>query len=78
MYRWLKIKDGFLPPVNVDVIFACETNADFSFPSIGSWTGKYTDGGEKNAVLVMDDGDYPKDWLPCSHWMPVPNLPGEI
>jgi hypothetical protein len=71
--KWIPI-DKQLPPIGKPVLFCCEINDDFTKVEIGEYMGKWTD---RQTAVVMDVGVV-DDWLPCSHWMPVPKTPGEL
>lgn len=66
---WRSISDE-LPPVGQSVLFVSIVNGAFSDLTVGEWTGEETEGN----AIVMDYGD-PDDWLPCTHWMPLPPIP---
>jgi len=67
--EWISVKDR-LPETGEAVLFCLDEPV--SDVSIGWWTGKWTSSPD---AIVMDYGDEEGDWLPCSHWMPVPELP---
>jgi hypothetical protein len=58
------------PKIGELVIFTCEIDGEFRDIEIGKWTGGLTAG----VAIVMDYGEG-DDWLPCSHWLPIPPLP---
>lgn len=68
---WISIKDR-LPDLHKEVLFCCcnEDSSGFSDVSIGVFEGYKTLG----EAIVMETGD-PGYWLPCTHWMPVPEPP---
>jgi hypothetical protein len=67
--RWISVKDR-LPEAGDAVLFCL--NEPRSDASVGWWTGKWTSSTD---AIVMDYGDEDGDWLPCSHWMPLPEPP---
>lgn len=69
MDEWIKISDQ-LPEINQVVVFTCDIDGDFTWPEMGKWNGEHTMGGG----LVMVE-EYDNDLAPCSHWIPIPDLP---
>ena len=69
--EWINVLNQ-LPPISTPVLFCCFPN-DFigcTQIAIGEYTGQKTMGH----AVVMDIYD-DQDWLPCTHWMPLPKLP---
>jgi hypothetical protein len=67
---WIHITER-LPDINQIVMFTCyQDDRDcFSEVDIGQYIGGKTMG---NAIAIETCGD---DWSPCTHWMPLPELP---
>lgn len=70
--QWISIADK-LPLLYHNVLFCCYTDerTGCSFINIGSYEGRKTEG---IAVVMEIPGDE-CDWLPCTHWMPLPEPP---
>ena len=66
---WISVEDR-LPKVGERVLFVCLIEGACWDIEIGEWTGEHTQGD----AIVMDYGD-DDDWLPCTHWMPLPHSP---
>lgn len=71
MDNWINIKDQ-LPEQGVEVLVTAEINGDFTSIDMASWGGLWS----KGDTIVMDYG-VEDDWVPCTHWMPLPKLPNE-
>lgn len=69
--RWVPV-DERLPPTDAQVLFTCEDDGDFIDIYMGISTGRMNDIG--SAVIMDLDGD--SDWVPCTHWIPLPLPPG--
>lgn len=69
---WIPISER-LPEKDVDVLFFLDDPR--SDVGLGCWTGRWT---SARAAIVMDYGDEDGDWLPCSHWMPLPEPPTTV
>jgi hypothetical protein len=65
MSQWISIDDE-LPKQGERVLFYLDD--PLTEVSLGWWEGKWTHG----KAIVMEYGDDDGDWLPCSHWMPLP------
>lgn len=67
--NWRSFQDE-LPEIGVTVVFVCETDGNWSGPDLGKYTGMKTEGD----AIAMDYWDA-DDWLPCTHWLPLPPTP---
>lgn len=67
--NWILIRDQ-LPPTDMQVLFCCEIDGDFTEIYLGQFNGTWAE--SKNAVAMELDGD---DWAPCSHWRELPKPP---
>lgn len=67
--NWILIRDQ-LPPTDMQVLFCCEIDGDFTEIYLGQFNGAWT--RSTSAVAMELDGD---DWEPCSHWMELPKPP---
>lgn len=67
---WREIS-GSLPNVGEEVLGTCFIEGDWTFPVIGTYKGRKTQG---EAIALETDDD---DFHPCSHWMPLPTPPVE-
>lgn len=63
--RWIPISEQ-LPGIDDRVLFYLDDPP--TEVSLGWWAGKHTHG----KAIAMEYGDSDGDWLPCSHWMPLP------
>jgi len=70
--KWISVRDQ-LPPIDRRVLFCCDIDGDFTEVDLGQFSGNWTE--SKTAVAMELGGD---DWAPCSHWMELPDPPGEL
>jgi hypothetical protein len=68
--RWVPVEER-LPPTDAEVLFTCEIEGSFIGVYMGTSAGRMNDIG--SAVIMDLDGD--GDWVPCTHWMPLPPGP---
>jgi len=71
--RWVPIEDA-LPEINRRVLFCCldEDGVNFSDVELGWYEGVKTLGEAIAMETVHDDKSW---WFPCTHWMPLPDVP---
>jgi hypothetical protein len=68
MAEWIPIESQ-LPPLNEKVLACCAPTS--SGPYVCWWEGRRTVG----TALAMEYGEDDGDFLPCTHWMPIPQIP---
>jgi hypothetical protein len=69
MNNWIHISDK-LPPINEFVLFCCHIDKHgFGDVELGWYEGHKTE-GDAIAMETSSNG-----WYPCTHWMPLPELP---
>lgn len=70
---WTHYKDE-LPPLHTKVLLCCLYEDDgFHGPYISEIeTGYYEGQKTQGDAIVMET---PDDWYPCTHWMPLPDVP---
>lgn len=69
--EWISIDDE-LPEKGKNVLFACMSDALNYGPVIGYWHGTRMEDNYHLCMIYAHDED---DICPCTHWMPLPELP---
>lgn len=75
--RWIPITEQ-PPPVDEKVLYTCFIKGDsppdyFTEVDAGRWDGATTN-RLGNPAMKYDDSAH---WMPCSHWMPLPEPPAQ-
>lgn len=70
--RWISVIDD-LPPLNERVLFCCYPDDHTGCGHI--YIGVYEGSKTKGKAVVMETSEDRWDWLPCTHWMPLPEPP---
>ena len=68
--KWIHITEQ-LPKINQTVLFTCYQDDSRCFHEIQ--LGWYIGGKTLGGAIAIETGD--DDWSPCTHWMPLPQLP---
>ena len=68
--RWIPITER-LPDHDIPVLFCCLINGEFGFVELGWYAGNKTEGD----AIAMETSVCSGDWLPCTHWRPLPEVP---
>jgi hypothetical protein len=68
--QWVPVGER-LPPNDAEVLFTCEIDGSFIGVYMGTSAGRMNDIG--SAVVMNQEND--GDWMPCTHWMPLPPGP---
>jgi len=70
--RWISVEE-MLPPLKERVLFCCYPDEVTGCGNVyvGGFHGLKTRGKAVAMEYSCDDGD----WLPCTHWMPLPEPP---
>ena len=70
--RWISVFDE-LPPLDKRVVFCCYPDKRTGCGDI--YIGIYEGSKTKGKAVVMETSEDRWDWLPCTHWMPLPKPP---
>jgi hypothetical protein len=70
LIRWIPITER-LPDHDIPVLFCCRINGEFGFVDCGWYAGNKTEGD----AIAMETSVCSGDWLPCTHWRPLPEVP---